>query len=384
MKKLLLSSVALFGLAATAMAADLPRRTVVAPVPVPVVAVPVFTWTGFYLGVNAGYGFSDRNDDDFDNGFGFGSFGGSGLSVPSATGGLAPVVPLSGFNNFGFAGFDNNRDRDGFVGGGQIGYNFQFTPGSGFVIGIEADAQYADFGRRNDDVFGFGGFGTGTGIFTAATVPFTPGFGIAPPTGVGNGALGNVALFDGAFNGLNNFDRRRIEWFGTVRGRLGYAVDRLLIYATGGAAFTDRDNGDDFGGFGFGAGIPNGASLVGTGFYVTNATAAAGSLVAPTNTGFGFFNDRDDNNWGWTVGGGIEYAFTNNLTLKIEGLYVNFEHDRKNNGFFGGNVVGVTNYGAPVTSDQLGFDFDNRRNRDEFAVVRAGLNWKFGSLFGAY
>src|SRR5829696_2033878 len=385
MKKLLLSSVALLGLTATALAADLPRRTVVAPAPVPFVAVPVFTWTGFYVGVNAGYGFTDDTDDDFNNGFGgFGGFGGSGLSVQTNAG-LQPVVPLSGFNNF-----DNGRNRDGFVGGGQIGYNFQFTPGSGFVIGIEADAQYADFGNRNDDNFfggfgGFGGFGTGTGIFTAATVaPIAAGSGIAPPTGVGNGALGNVALFNNGSGFGNHFGRRGIDWFGTVRGRLGYAVDRLLIYATGGAAFTDRDNGDDFGGFGFGAGIPNGASLVGTGFYVTNATAAAGSRVAPTNTGFGFFNDRDDNNWGWTVGGGIEYAFTNNLTLKIEGLYVNFEHDRKNNGFFGGNVVGVTNYGAPVTSDQLGFDFDNRRHRDDFAVIRAGLNWKFGSLFGAY
>src|SRR5215207_5901140 len=174
MKKILLSSVALFGLTATAMAADLPRRTVVAPAPVPFVAAPVFTWTGFYLGVNAGYGFTDRNDDNLcgGGGFGFGDcFGGSGLSVQTNAG-LQPVVPLSGFNN-GFGGFDNGRNRDGFVGGGQIGYNFQFTPGSGFVIGIEADIQAADFGRRNDDDFfggfgGFGGFGTGTGIFTAA------------------------------------------------------------------------------------------------------------------------------------------------------------------------------------------------------------------------
>src|SRR5215210_6078781 len=152
MKKLLLSSVALLGLTATALAADLPR-TVVAPPPVPVVAVPVFTWTGFYVGVNAGYGFSDRDDDDlFNNGF-----GGSGLSVQT-TAGLAPVVPLSGFNTFGLNGFDR-REREGFVGGGQIGYNFQFTPGSGFVFGIEADIQYADFNRRDDDVFGVGGFG---------------------------------------------------------------------------------------------------------------------------------------------------------------------------------------------------------------------------------
>src|SRR3954447_237146 len=124
MKKILLSSVALFGLSAAATAADLPRRQYVAPAPI--VAVPVFTWTGFYVGVNAGYGFSDRNNDNLcgGGGFGFGGFfGGSGLSVQTNAG-LQPVVPLTGFNNFGFAGFDTNRSRDGFVGGGQIGYNF--------------------------------------------------------------------------------------------------------------------------------------------------------------------------------------------------------------------------------------------------------------------
>src|SRR3954466_1076554 len=152
MKKLLLSSVALFGLTVGATAADLPRREYVAPVPY--VAVPVFTWTGFYVGVNAGAAFRDNNRDNtcIDSfGFGFGDcFGGSGLSVQTNAG-LQPVVPLTGFNNFGFAGFDNNRSRDGFVGGGQIGYNFQFTPGSGWVIGIEADAQYADFGNRHNN-----------------------------------------------------------------------------------------------------------------------------------------------------------------------------------------------------------------------------------------
>jgi outer membrane immunogenic protein len=58
MKKILLSSVALLGLTAGAFAADLPSRRVA---PAPYVAVPVFTWTGFYVGVNAGYGFSDND-----------------------------------------------------------------------------------------------------------------------------------------------------------------------------------------------------------------------------------------------------------------------------------------------------------------------------------
>src|SRR4051794_41448708 len=168
MKKLLLSSVALFGLSTAALAADLPRRQYVAPPPI--VAVPVFTWTGFYVGVNAGYGFSDRNKDD-NNFFNTFAFGGTGFSTLTTGGALAPVVPVTGINTFGFT--DTNRNRDGFVGGGQIGYNYQFTPGTGFVVGVEADIQWADFNRRrNDDFFGgFGGIRNRTRLFTAATIP---------------------------------------------------------------------------------------------------------------------------------------------------------------------------------------------------------------------
>src|SRR5690349_6101036 len=86
MKKILLSSVALLGLATGALAADLPSRRAPAPI---VAAVPVFTWTGFYVGVNAGYGWN-TND------------------------------------SFVFNGRRFDLDDDGgFVGGAQAGYNYQ-------------------------------------------------------------------------------------------------------------------------------------------------------------------------------------------------------------------------------------------------------------------
>src|SRR5215207_4871969 len=99
MKIAFMFSVALFGLAAGAMAADVPSRTI-AP------AAPVFTWTGFYAGVNAGYGFLDRNNNECFGGCGFDS---SSLAVPTLTadltlGPLAPVVPTTGFP-VGFGGF---------------------------------------------------------------------------------------------------------------------------------------------------------------------------------------------------------------------------------------------------------------------------------------
>src|SRR3954452_378973 len=118
MKKTLLSSVALVGLTVGATAADLPRRQYVAPVPY--VAVPVFTWTCFYVGVNAGAAFSDRNRDNtcIDSfGFGFGlCFGASGLPVQTNDR-SAPVVPRTGVDTLGFGQRNNRNDDVVFAGG---------------------------------------------------------------------------------------------------------------------------------------------------------------------------------------------------------------------------------------------------------------------------
>ena len=315
MKKILLSSVALLGLTAGAYAADLPSRRVA---PAPYVAVPVFTWTGFYVGVNAGYGFSDSNNNN------------TGLFAANIAGTNAPLVGTSAF------GGNSGTNRDGFVGGGQIGYNYQI---GSFVIGVEGDIQYTDFGRNQNN--GNAQFGT-----------FTPNFPLlGVPTGVGAGANGNVAFFNNSSLG------RRSDYFGTVRGRLGYAFDRFLVYGTGGVAF--RDTGNTSSGFGT---VVNGSSLIGTGFYPTAFTSFLGSLVNPAAR-------QKQEDVGYAVGGGVEYAFTPNLTGKIEGLYVDFSNGNKNSGV---NVVGVTNFGSAVYSTGR-----SNRGGDDFAVVRAGLNYKF-------
>ncbi|MCJ2061750.1 porin family protein, partial [Methylobacterium sp. J-088] len=174
MTKLLASLAAFTALTAAASAADLPRR---APPPPIFTPVPVFTWTGAYFGINAGY-----------------AFDASSRSNSSVFGVPAPYAAVGTTATF------RDRSQDGFSGGAQVGYNYQFTPGSGVVVGIEADAQYLDFGRNRNNAFINGAV--------------APGYYVTDPRGLSS-----------------------LDYFGTVRGRLGYAFDRTLVYGTGGFAY---------------------------------------------------------------------------------------------------------------------------------------------------
>jgi outer membrane immunogenic protein len=333
MKKFLLSSVALLGFSAGAMAADLPRRA--PPVFAP---IPVFTWTGFYVGVNAGYAWNNSDDGD--------CLGCNALTVDTPAfllGSSAPVVPLGG----GFLGLGGGGGggSDGFTGGAQIGFNYQFTPGAGFVLGFEADIQWLGGDDDNSSFFG-GGF---TAVPTAAVTQGV-GSGIAPPVVPGGN---NIFLFGNGFNNRVGSS----DWWATARVRVGYAFDRTLIYATGGVAFTDDNRKDDA----FLLAAPIG------GFF-TPAGLVAAAVAAPA-----IANRNDSNNVGWVLGAGVEYAFTNNLTVKLEGLWVNL--DRDNIGVFANDIVGVSNNGAPIRRGFVSQGDDS----SEFFVARIGVNWKFGS-----
>lgn len=251
-----------------ASAADLPMRA--APPPM-IPLAPVFTWTGFYVGATVGAA--------FDN-----SGGSNSVFYP-----LGSIAGSEGTN--GTLSLNGKKGDDvSFTGGGTIGYNYQFggSAASGVVVGLEADAQYLSFGNRS-----------GTTNYTFA--PLSP-FG-APANGLAFADPSATVVRRGA---------RDIDYFGTVRGRIGYAFNQYLVYATGGLAYGGGDT-----------------------------------------------------DLGYTVGGGLEYAISRNLSVKVEGLYVNL--DTKISGA-GTSVYNVATNTLTVT--------DRNRSQD-FEVARVGINYRF-------
>jgi outer membrane immunogenic protein len=198
MKKLLLASIAFTALiAGSATAADLARPIYRAPV---AVAAPIYTWTGFYVGGNVGGSWGDARTD----------IQSSAANSTSAPGGS--------YTNPAVAFPDTSTQRlNGFIGGGQVGFNFQLSPH--WVLGLEADIQGS--GERG------------------SSNSFTDSFSSSICTGT-TGPIGGPFVCNGTvpINGtaMTTYDAK-IAWFGTVRGRLGFLIDDVLVYGTGGLAY---------------------------------------------------------------------------------------------------------------------------------------------------
>ena len=101
---------------------------------------------------------------------------------------------------------------------------------------------------------------------------------------------------------------------------------------------------------------------------VDSRVSASATVAAP---GFGAFTSnyaggRSTTQVGYTIGGGVEYAITNNVTLKGEYLYVDLGRTSTTAGYLGGASVAGDNF--------------TTRNSTEFSVARAGLNWKFNGF----
>lgn len=164
-----------------------------------------------------------------------------------------------GWNNIDSATSDPNTgvvektgssERNGVFGGGQIGYNYIVKPN--FLVGVEADFDGADLSANNDDCLD----------------PF------------------HCVHIDG-----------KNDWFGTVRGRLGYVQNNWLLFATGGVAWV------------------HGTSIR----RITVATNPA--LVGEAATASG-------TNVGWSVGGGVDYGFVPNWSVNLEYRYMQVDTGR--------------------------------------------------------
>jgi outer membrane immunogenic protein len=237
---------------AAAIAADmsLPPRPYAPYAPVYYHPAVVFEWTGFYIGLSAGGGFGLGGINNNVTSA-FCTLGLTGCDPDQASSAAVAAVP---------GGFDTRPS--GFIGGGQIGYNYQM---GWFVWGVEADFSGADIR------------GSGSKTVTAQVVGFPNTVTIA---GTGN---------------------QKLDWFGTLRGRVGVVpFTPLLIYATGGLAYGQ---------------VSADATLSET----FNGPCSCGA--SPTASA-----STSSTRWGWTAGGGIEWMFAPHWSLKGEFLYYNLGH----------------------------------------------------------
>jgi outer membrane immunogenic protein len=199
-----LAGVAIAALIGTSALAAAPKKKIIPPPPPPPPA-PVYSWTGWYVGGNVGYGWGNANTDLTGNG--------NFTSFASCIGaGCLPGQFLQVPNSFAFAA-SNTAHPNGVIGGGQIGYNYQFSPNA--VLGFEADIQGS--GERASGQF---------------ADPFVLSF---CETATASGVCTSSFPINGA---ASTSYQAKIDWFGTVRARLVWPVnDQLLIYGTSGLAY---------------------------------------------------------------------------------------------------------------------------------------------------
>jgi outer membrane immunogenic protein len=251
--RLLIGCIIVLAFARFASAADLVRNVPAASASP--AAAPVYNWTGWYLGLNAGGGWGNNNPitnsvtSAFCNPNG-GAFVGC-VGAPSFSNAVAAAVPGQFIAH-----------PQGFLGGAQIGYNFQSGP---IVWGVETDFQGADIK------------GSDSRALTAVPVGF-PAF---PITVAGTGS-------------------QKLDWFGTLRGRLGWLpVNPLLVYVTGGLAYGH-------------------ASL--TTSFLQSPTYPTFDTIQPV------FASTSEVRAGWTIGAGLECMVAPNWTVKGEYLYYDLGH----------------------------------------------------------
>jgi outer membrane immunogenic protein len=270
-----------------------------APPPAP---APVPTWTGFYGGIQFGGGWSDEAVNYSPN-------------DPITAALLTGTLPAAG-------GFPGNQPvangyripQSGLVGGVEAGYNWQW---SNWLLGVEADFSLA----------GMNGRASGTSFLTTAFTQTTTA-------------------------------EQSTDWYGTVRGRVGWlATPNLLLFGTGGFAYGRvRDSAD----------------------YTTSATpglflsTGPGGISVVCSPGVAcMVGSSSAIKTGWTAGGGVEWLLDQHWSAKIEYQFVDLGIETARITAVAVCTVAICGTSAPTPSSF------NAAFRDSFNVVRLGLNYRF-------
>lgn len=234
------------------------------PMSAPSTVSSLYNWTGFYVGGNAGYAWGSTNDV----GTGVSDPAG-GLAIPLAAG----VIPLTFL-----------PDPKGALGGAQIGFNYQPMPNS--LVGAEADFSFADM--------------QGSQTINTAVPAFFP---------------------------VSASVSQKLDWFGTIRGRIGIPVENWLFYGTGGGAYG----------------------------HVKYSYTQSNAPLGPVN----FSGTDSATQWGWTIGAGVEYGW-GRWVLRAEYLYFDLGH----------HSFTVPLNTVPTTSFAPNFS-------NKYSIARAALNYRF-------
>jgi outer membrane immunogenic protein len=283
----------LLATSSSALAADLAtKKAPPAPLPTPM-------WKGFYVGLNAGGIWSNS-----------GSANVTTYPIYQTLGTNAAYTPYYSSLN----GPLNIGSTNGFIGGGQLGYNWQ--PGylnNKLVFGFEADIQ---------------------GVVS---------------TGKTNRTFNNISPLSNGGSLLNSMNANgNMDFFGTVRGRIGYlAMPNLLVYGTGGLAYGNVSYSVNLAQYGF------------------DTTGTVNQLAL----GSGYYSNVQV---GWTAGGGAEWMFMPNWSAKVEYLYydlgaTNLEVNTVASGFSSTAVVPNRTSAFYTASSINGHPTGN--------LVRAGVNY---------
>ncbi|MFA6304061.1 MAG: outer membrane protein [Legionella sp.] len=232
------------------------------------------SWPGFYAGINGGYSWANANTQ----------------IVPLP---LPAQLPI-GYGTMQPASLSVSMSSGVF--GGQIGYNWQLSAYPQVYLGLETDINWNSLK----------GATTGDGV-------------------------GNAVEHFEVFNNILS-TQQETNWFGTLRGRLGYTpTDFIFLYGTGGLAYGSIKE------------------MANVNFIPGNyGTSQYPSSVSATQTG-------------WTAGGGVEWAPRQMWSVKLEYLYYDL-----------GSITAIANPVNPNPPFQTEYTWSNPTQ-----LIRLGLNYLF-------